>query len=228
VSTTFLILSVFSTNKTIGGMLEKTFIGYFVAFVSALAIWFVIAEMMKYKILFKEKYNEKIWGVLLWITTAYLWSTWLMQDLANITVFLPPKLTLEEILAVSAFLLVILGIILYRRGGRIQEIITEKADVGVVRSATIINLVLGTLLLIFKNWNSLPMSTTWVFLGLLAGREIALTQFSGNAKPYLKTLGLVMKDIALAAIGIIVSLLLALLARGDFSSLNELFVSVIG
>ena len=43
------------------------------------------------------------------------------------------------------------------------------------RSATIIDFIYGLILLIFKEWSNMPMSTTWVFLGLLAGREVALT-----------------------------------------------------
>ncbi len=30
------------------------------------------------------------------------------------------------------------------------------------------------ILLIFKEWSNIPMSTTWVFIGLLAGRQLAI------------------------------------------------------
>ena len=30
------------------------------------------------------------------------------------------------------------------------------------------------ILLIFKEWSNIPMSTTWVFIGLLAGRQFAI------------------------------------------------------
>ncbi len=217
VSTTFLILSVFSNTKTISAMLTKTFIGYFVAFVSALAIWAIVGKLTKNRIFFTEKYNEKLWRVLQWIGTAYLWNAWLMQDLANITVFLPRTLSLNEMLAVAGSLFIGMGILLYLKGGRIQEIITEKTDVIAVRSATIIDFVFGTILIIFKGWSNLPMSTTWVFLGLLAGREVALARFTDHDKPYIRTLGLVMKDLAYASIGLVVSLLLALAINGNFS-----------
>ena len=214
VSTTFLLLSVFSDGKTISGMLNKTFIGYFVAFVSALLIWAVIAECKKHKFLFKPTYNKKAWRVFQWFATAYLWSTWLQHDVANIAVFLPRALTLQHLLVVTIFMTVGLGLLTYWKGGRIQEIVTEKTDVIDVRSASIIDLVLGTLLMIFKEWNNLPMSTTWVFLGMLAGREISLSRLSGNEKPYARTLGLVMKDVALASIGLVVSIVIAMLAQG--------------
>ena len=58
------------------------------------------------------------------------------------------------------------------------------------------------------------MSTTWVFLGLLAGREVALTRLSGHKQPYQRTLALVMKDLFRAGIGLGISFLLALLASG--------------
>lgn len=215
VSTTFLILAVFSSNKTIGDMLTKTFIGYFVAFVSALIIWAVVGEMIKKHILFKPNYNQKAWRIFQWFVTAYLWMSWLMQDLANVAVFLPRTISIWQLLAMVTFLVLGLGLLLFWKGGRIQEVITEKSDVVDVRAASIIDLVYATILVIFKGWSNLPMSTTWVFLGMLAGREFSLSRFSGHEKPYIRTLGLVMKDIVFASIGLVISLFLAWIARGD-------------
>jgi hypothetical protein len=212
VSTTFLLLAVFTDAKTITSMLEKTFMGYFVAFVSALIIWALMAEMKKRKIFFKEKYNYSAWRVLQWLATGYLWSTWLMQDTANIVVFLPRAITTAQFIAIISTLFLGMGLLLYIRGGRIQEIIQEKTDVVDPRSATIIDFVFGTILIFFKNINNIPMSTTWVFLGLLAGREVALSRLSGHDQPYAKTLGLVMKDLALASIGLVISIAIAYLA----------------
>jgi hypothetical protein len=209
VSTTFLLLAVFSDSKTITGMLEKTVMGYFVAFFAAALIWTLIATMMKKKIFFKKNYNESLWRVLQWGATAYLWSSWLMQDTANVVVFLPRGLTLTQFIIVSVTLFLGMGVLLYLKGGRIQEIITEKTDVLDPRSATIIDFVFGTILFYFKGISNLPMSTTWVFLGLLAGRETALTLFSGNEIPYSKTLRLVMKDVLLAGVGLGISVLIA-------------------
>lgn len=55
------------------------------------------------------------------------------------------------------------------------------------------------------------MSTTWVFLGLLAGREIAMS-FTDNrqmGKPFKKSMRLMGKDIGYALIGLIISIALA-------------------
>jgi hypothetical protein len=212
VSTTFLLLAVFSDAKTINGMLEKTFMGYFVAFVSAFIIWAIIAECKNRKIFFKKDYNYGLWRVLQWLATGYLWSTWLMQDTANIVVFLPRSLSTSQFIAIITSLFLGMGLLLYLRGGRIQEIIQEKTDVVDPRSATIIDFVFGTILIYFKQVNNLPMSTTWVFLGLLAGREVSLSRLAGKDRTYLKTLGLVMKDLGLASIGLIVSMAIAYLA----------------
>jgi len=43
-----------------------------------------------------------------------------------------------------------------------------------MRSATIIDLVYALVLWYFKQYNDIPMSTTWVFVGLLCGRELAV------------------------------------------------------
>lgn len=222
VSTTFLLLSVFSSSKTISAMLTKTFIGYFVAFLAAIFLWMLIGKMKEKKFLFSKTYNKKLWRVLQWAGTAYLWIAWLMQDLANVTVYLPRTLTMQQISIVSISLFLLMGVLLYLRGGKIQSIITEKTDVVDVRSATVIDIFYATVLLIFKEWNNLPMSTTWVFLGLLAGREVALAYFTTHEKKYIRTLGLVMKDLALACIGLIVSLLLAWGANANFNIVDLL------
>ncbi|MEM9261337.1 MAG: hypothetical protein AAGA62_16975, partial [Bacteroidota bacterium] len=71
-------------------------------------------------------------------------------------------------------LLALLGYIFYSRGGSIQEIVKAKTNTVDIRSATIIDFLYALVLLFFKQYSNVPMSTTWVFLGLLAGREIAI------------------------------------------------------
>lgn len=215
VSTTFLILSVFSTKSTIEGMLIKTFIGYAVAIVTAYVVWTAISMVVsRYKIdtVEEEKDHFKIWYGLQWLTTGFLWVSWLMQDIANISVYLPRAFSLEQVTAFSLFLFIIMGILFYLRGGSIQEVVTEKTDITNVMSATVVDFVYAVILIIFKQINHLPMSTTWVFLGLLAGREIALAIHSKkHSTTYQRTLLLVMKDLSRAGIGLLISILLAVL-----------------
>jgi hypothetical protein len=100
------------------------------------------------------------------------------------------------------------GVIFYQAGGRIQKIVTSKSNVSDVRSAAIINFVYGLILLVFKEWSNMPMSTTWVFLGLLAGREIAIAlQIEGRTVR--QAAGLIGMDAAKAGTGLVVSVLLA-------------------
>jgi hypothetical protein len=110
-------------------------------------------------------------------------------------------------------MLVMLAFILQRRGGEIQRVVTEKTDVLYVKSATMIDFVYAIILVYFKELNDLPMSTTWVFLGLLAGREIALRATLHKDKPYSHTLKLVQKDILRAGFGLGISLALAFLVN---------------
>lgn len=56
------------------------------------------------------------------------------------------------------------------------------------------------------------MSTTWAFLGLLAGREIILNVITYKDLPYLDTFRKVGKDVVLATIGIVVSILVFFLS----------------
>ena len=217
VSTSFLLLSTFSNAKTIQSMLTKTFLGYVVAFIVAFIVWSLIAHWTKK--IFKERRSEvkPYWVFLQWITTGFLWSQWLMHDTANIAVFIPRTLTLKQFIPVLIFLFLVIGYLMYKRGDKIQEIVTEKKDINNIRSATVIDFIYALILLYFKQLNHIPMSTTWVFLGLLAGRELALTERSidGETQPYKRSLGLVGKDIMRAAFGLAVSLALALMINGN-------------
>ena len=75
--------------------------------------------------------------------------------------------------------------IFWREGGPIQKIVLEKTGTRYARSCTIIDLVYCAVLYFFKELNDLPMSTTWVFVGLLCGRELAIaTHHKTNLRKY--------------------------------------------
>lgn len=173
VSTTFLVLTIFSPSS-LGSMLIKSLMGYAVAFIVAIILYRLV--MKKLTIYFSETRHlppSKNWIVLQWLATAFLWSQWLIQDLANIFVYVPRQVPLEFLYFAISVFVALLGYIFYKRGGSIQHIIDTKTGVTDIRSATIIDFMYALILLVFKEWSNIPMSTTWVFLGLLAGREFA-------------------------------------------------------
>jgi hypothetical protein len=214
VSTTFLILGLFGAQN-VEKMLVKSFVGYGIAFVSGLFVWGLLAQIdaKTYK---KDKElsrkQKRFWGGMQWISTLYLWVAWLLQDMANIAVFLPRKLNAVELTAALGLISVALIIIVRTNGGTIQEVVSEKTDIQSPKAATIVDLVYATVLLVFQQWTRMPMSTTWVFLGLLAGREIILHRVTRREKPYLHTLRQVGKDVMLASLGIAVSIFVFTLA----------------
>ncbi len=64
----------------------------------------------------------------------------------------------------------------------IQKVVLEKTGTRYARSATIINIIYAAVLFYFKELNDLPMSTTWVFVGLLCGRELAISTMNKDYK----------------------------------------------
>ncbi|MEX1369216.1 MAG: hypothetical protein AB1Z98_39170 [Nannocystaceae bacterium] len=209
VSTTFLVLTVFSP-KSLGSMISKSLLGYGVAFVIALVAYLVIAKLVERR--FIETSNtppSRFWTVLQWGSTGFLWAQWLIQDLANIFVYLPRPLDPLMLVAALVLMMSMLAWIFYRGGGPIQKIVTAKTNTGDIRAATIIDLIFGVVLMYFKEHSNIPMSTTWVFLGLLAGRELALTLRLAVRTPAQTGL-IVARDMGKAAIGLAVSVVLAL------------------
>ena len=175
VSTTFLVLSVFASTIVLEKMLVKSVIGYALAALIAYGLWFIIARIVDEKADRVKEKNIKYWRVGQWCTTGFLWYTWLSHDLANIAVFLPRSVPIEWMITISVVFTSLLAWIFYERGGKIQKIVLEKSGTRYVRSATLIDLVYAFILLFFKQYNDIPMSTTWVFVGLLCGRELAIS-----------------------------------------------------
>ncbi len=212
VSTTFLLLNVFTTKaSTILGIVEKSLTGYLLAFGLAIVVWLLLSSVLK-KML--KKKPAAYWVYLQWVTSGLLWSVWIMQDAANIAIFLPRQLNVTQFIAFSSFIFLGLGLLFYMKGDRIQKIVDEKSDVRDVRSATIIDFVY-CLLLYYKLYEStLPMSTTWLFIGLLGGREVAINitkeSKSKRRKGIVTALLMIGKDLLYALIGLIVSMILAL------------------
>lgn len=177
VSTTFLVLSVFASSVVMEKMLLKSFLGYAVSFVFAWISWYLISKyFLNEGEKGKNKYNN-YWRIGQWLTTGWLWSTWLKHDLANIMIFLPRYSTVQSAtfqIFVLAVMLLGLAFMFYERGGKIQEIVLSKTNTRYVRSATLIDLVYCFVLYYFKEVNNIPMSTTFVFMGMLAGRELGI------------------------------------------------------
>ena len=176
VSTTFLVLSAFASTVVLEKMLMKSVVGYGLAAVAAYICWIVISKFIN------EKFDEittgwkiSFWRNAVWVSSAYLWAAWLSHDVANIAVYLPRQLDITLLLIVVSYFTILLFYIFYIQGGAIQKVVLDKTGTRYARSATIINTIYAGVLYYFKELNDLPMSTTWVFVGLLCGRELAIS-----------------------------------------------------
>ncbi|EDM44491.1 hypothetical protein SCB49_13005 [unidentified eubacterium SCB49] len=209
VSTSFLILTFFN-EKNLMSMVTKSISGYLVAFTAAIVLYLAISKLIEKRFIENPITDKetKIWTVLQWCSTGFLWSQWLIQDFANIYVYLPRELDIWSMIFSLVVILGLLAYIIASRGGAIQSIIKTKTNTVDIRSATIIDFVYGIVLFYFKELNNVPMSTTWVFIGILAGREIALNlvlrRNEARAKMF-KSLGM---DLAKVMLGLAVSIAL--------------------
>ena len=183
VSTTLLTLSAFSSGLVLKKIIMKSALGYGVAAVSAYIIWLLLAKVLDERKKVKKS-HKKFWSIAQWASTGFLWSMWLSHDIANIFVYLPREnVSLSTMIGVVGILVFGLGHLFYTKGGKIQEVVLSKTGTRFVRSACLIDLFYALVLWYFKIHSSIPMSTTWVFVGLLAGREMAVYRmFNKNKK----------------------------------------------
>jgi hypothetical protein len=200
VSTSFLVLSAFASTFVLEKMLMKSIMGYAVAAVAAYAIWIVVTKLLDETKPVKEE-HKACWRVAQWIATGFLWWTWLSHDMANIAVFLPRQVPVDLMIMISVVFIVGLGWMFRERGGKIQQIVLTKHNTRYVRSATLIDLFYWMVLWFFKELNDIPMSTTWVFVGLLCGRELARATVIGNGS-FKWVFPLVAKDFVKMMVGL--------------------------
>ncbi len=218
VSTSFLVLSSF-VPENIGRLLGSSLSGYVIAFSLGLTVWGLGMWLLERWIFHRNqdlKEISTIWFATQWFSTGFLWSMWLIQDMANIFVYLPRNLDFFSMCVCTLILCIGLCMLIMIGGGPIQGVLRSKTNTSDLRSATVIDFMFGLCLLYEAFLSSFPLSTTWVFLGLLAGRELALrmkelqqqTEFTNHTNG---SLGLVIgSDIGKASVGLIVSLLIAL------------------
>lgn len=206
VSTSFLILTFFNP-KNLQDMLIKSVSGYFVAFLSAILLYFIISRLLERRFIETQikRGERRWWTIAQWCSTGFLWSQWLIQDFANIYAYLPRALSGPQLTISLIILLSLLAFIFYSKGGAIQKIVLAKTNTTDIRSATLIDLTYGLVLLFFKEINPVPMSTTWVFIGLLAGRELMIRWRLTNKleRAPLKDVGF---DLAKVTFGLVVSI----------------------
>ena len=181
VSTSFLVLSAFASTFVLEKMLMKSMMGYAVAAVAAYIIWIGVTKILDESKPVKEE-HKRYWRIGQWFTTGFLWWTWLSHDMANIAVFLPRQIPVDLMILISGIFVAGLWYMFREGGGKIQNIVLEKHNTRYVRSATIIDGVYWIILFFFKELNDIPMSTTWVFVGLLCGRELAMATMTGKEK----------------------------------------------
>ena len=208
VSTTFILLTSFAASPAaVGAVLAKSMSGYFLAFLIGFIVFVAISKLAKKYFVGDAKLG---WTIAQWITTGTLWSVWLQQDAANIAVYLPRKLAGIEFLGFVLIVFIGLGLLLYYKGGRIQKIVTEKSVITDVRFATIVDFIYCIILFYFKQHSKVPMSTTWVFIGLLAGREVGMAIRNTGENSLLNSFRLMMKDFSFAMIGLTISIAIAI------------------
>lgn len=210
VSTTFLLLSVFSSSSDgITAMVSKSVSGYAIAFILSFVIWYGLYNVIRK--FFKSRESNPWWTYIQWTVSGMLWSVWIMQDGANIAVFLPRQQSLMQFVIFSSTIFLGLGVLFYLRGDKIQKVVSEKVRISDVRAATLVDFSY-VLLLIYKLFiSTIPMSTTWVFLGVIGGREIAINL--ARKKPgkthKTKALWMIFRDFGYATTGLIISIALA-------------------
>lgn len=209
VSTSFMVLSIFASLTGMQSMITKSLIAYVTSFGLGVVLYAALAPTIeRYFLRTPEQAQRPFWILLQWVTTGYLWGVWLIQDFANIFIFLPRDLTAAEALLALLAILALLMFTFMNGGGPVQKILRSKSNVTDIRSATIIDFTYASILAYFAYVSNTPMSTTWAFLGFIGGREIAIATIDKVRSPG-ATMRIIGMDAGKALFGLVVSVGLA-------------------
>jgi len=209
VSTSFMVLSIFASLTGMQSMITKSLIAYVTSFGLGVVLYAALAPTIeRYFLRTPEQAQRPFWILLQWVTTGYLWGVWLIQDFANIFIFLPRDLTAAEALLALLAILALLMFTFMNGGGPVQKILRSKSNVTDIRSATIIDFTYASILAYFAYVSNTPMSTTWAFLGFIGGREIAIATIDKVRSPG-ATMKIIGMDAGKALFGLVVSVGLA-------------------
>jgi hypothetical protein len=204
VSTSFLVLSAFASGIVMQQVLMKSMIGYAFAAIFAYLTWMIITWFMNEREPV-PKNQKPYWIWAQWFSTMLLWFTWLSHDVANFAVFLPRQVPADVLLILTTLLVCGLAFMFANGGGKIQQIVLTKKHTTYIRSATFIDLIYFLILLFFKEYQifgKIPMSTTWVFVGLLCGRELAISAMSSGKYKLKSVFPIVGKDFLKMLVGL--------------------------
>jgi len=231
VSTTFLLLTAFQPAN-LPALLRQSLLGYGGGLLGGVLVYGLVLGLMPWRLERLEGEQEGVpsgpaegpaegppqawgWLALQGLAAGWLWSQWLIQDLANVYVYLPRQLAARPMGLSLAALCGAVCLLLARGGGAIQERLTNKSQMDDPRSAALLTGLYGLILACFAAVSRRPLSTTWVFLGLLAGRELALQlrwrqRGQEPERSVAAVAGVLGGDIARAALGLAVSVAVAL------------------
>ena len=105
VSTTFILLTSFAANpKAVGGVLAKSMSGYILAFLLDFYSFQLLKLLKNISLV-----NRFSWTIAQWITSGTLWSVWLMQDAANIAVYLPRNMNFSTFFGFISIVFLVLA-----------------------------------------------------------------------------------------------------------------------
>ncbi|BEV36469.1 hypothetical protein [Synechococcus sp. M16CYN] len=218
VSTSFLMLSTFQFSNILE-LIQISLTGYILAFGIGLGTYSFSLWMLEWWVFYSSQNGQVVgfvWVVWQWLGTGFLWSMWLIQDLASVFVFLPRELDLVPMVTCSLLLCLRLSLLIVTDGSPVHALLRLKTNTFDVRSVIMIDLLFGLCLLCMASLSTFPLSTTWVFLGLIGGREIALRinqqQYDSNLiNPeggcFIQAVG---GDLCKAGTGLLLSILIAL------------------
>lgn len=200
------------------GLEIPAFSNFQIALYSAVAFLFVFWVLHERKADDSVSRHSAFWRIAQTFTTALLFSTWLMHDMVNIAVFLPGTLNINIMVIISFIFLLGLAYTFRIKGWPVWNIVTKKTSTNEIVAATMIDLVYFVILLIFKEWSNIPMSTTWVFVWLLAGRQLAIRsinridviEWAGRFKVAFKE---IWKDFSKIMVGLGISVVALILVR---------------
>ncbi len=216
VSNTMLILGAFGDERVFNDVFMKSSLGLVCGLITSIVIFGVILQLERRGIVARVPADAQRWLRLLLSATCILFWGWLINDTAHFAVYLPRHLSGPEVCAFLAICVAVISVLCWKRLFNIRSIVGETYGMDdsqpiarLARSTALLMVSLAFVLFVLHDYMHVPLSSSFVFIGVLAGRDLLVTffvpgEFKGAASRFGKNLALAMLG-ALTAYGISVA-----------------------
>jgi hypothetical protein len=189
-------------------LLIETLSNYFVSLVISIVFWKLVHRNSGRN--FTEPVG-KFWHIAQYFSMGLLWHNLLNAFMPNFVIFIPRKISKNElILFIFSILLILFTIV--KKIARSSRKIPADAEQTDFRLPALFNVLYASTILLFAHFTTISIVTSWISLGLRRGMKIVHRAHGAELK-FKFSMEKILKDIYIISIGVVAAIIFTKVVR---------------